>query len=67
LASVSSNPLASDEQLRSLTPTGKADRRGSVAGVLSSAQTALFLLRVFLVEAFLITTMAMEVTGGRVG
>ena len=37
LASLSSNPLASDDHLRSLTPTGEADRRGSVEGVLSSA------------------------------
>ena len=43
LASLSSNPVASDDHLRSLTPTGEADRRGSVAGVRSSAaRTALF-------------------------
>ena len=54
LASLSSNPVASDDHLRSLTPTGEADRRGSVAGVRSSAaRTALFRLRVTLVEAFL--------------
>ena len=54
LASLSSNPMASDDHLRSLTPTGEADRRGSVAGVRSSAaRTALFRLCVTLVEAFL--------------
>ncbi len=54
MASLSSNPLASNDHLRSLIPTGEADRRGSVAGVRSSAaRTALFLSRVTLVEAFL--------------
>ena len=54
LASLSSNPLASDDYLRTLTPTGEADRRMSQAGPQGSvARTALFRLRVTLVEAFL--------------
>ena len=54
LASLSSNPLASDDYLRTLTPTGAADRRASVAGRTGSEpRTALFHLRVALVEAFL--------------
>ena len=54
LASLSSNAQASDDYLRTLTPTGAADRRTSVAGPTSSAaRTALFQLRVTLIEAFL--------------
>ena len=54
LASLSSNPLASDDYLRTLTPPGAADRRASVAGRTGSEpRTALFQLRVALVEAFL--------------
>ncbi len=53
LASLSSNQLASDDLL-TLTPTGAADRRASVAGRTGSEpRTALFQLRVALVEAFL--------------
>jgi hypothetical protein len=54
LATLSSNSLASDDYLRTLTPTGAADRRASVAGRAGSElRTALFQLRVALVEAFL--------------
>jgi hypothetical protein len=54
LASLSSNAQASDDYLRTLTPTGPADRRASVAEPPSSAaRTALFQLRVALIEAFL--------------
>ena len=54
LASLSSNSLASDDHLRTLAPTGEADRRASAAGLTGSeARTALFQLRVALVEAFL--------------
>ena len=54
LASLSSNPMASDDYLRTLTPPGAADRRASVAGRAGSEpRTALFQLRVALVEAFL--------------
>jgi hypothetical protein len=54
LASLSSNAQASDDYLRTLTPTGAADRRASGAGPTSSAaRTALFQLRVTLIEAFL--------------
>jgi hypothetical protein len=54
LASLSSNPLASDYHLRTLTPPGETDRRASAAGLMGSeARTALFQLRVALVEAFL--------------
>ena len=54
LASLSSNAQASDDYLRTLTPTGATDRRTSVAGPTSSAaRTALFQLRVTLIEAFL--------------
>jgi hypothetical protein len=54
LASLSSNAQASDDYLRTLTPPDEADRRASVAGPTSSAaRTALFQLRVTLIEAFL--------------
>ena len=54
LATLSSNALASDDYLRTLTPSGAADRRASVAGRTGSEpRTALFQLRVALVEAFL--------------
>ena len=54
LASLSSNSLASDDHLRTLAPTGEADRRASAAGLTGSeTRTALFQLRVALVEAFL--------------
>ncbi len=54
LASLSSNAQASDDYLRTLTPTGAADRRTSVAGpTRSAARTALFQLLVALIEAFL--------------
>ena len=56
LATLSSNPLASDDYMRALTPAGElaADRRASVAGPKgSAARTALFQLRVALIEAFL--------------
>ncbi len=53
-----SNAQASDDYLRTLTPTGAADqgRLTSVAGPTSSAataRTALFQLLVTLIEAFL--------------
>jgi hypothetical protein len=49
-----SNSLASDDYLRTLTHSGAADRRASVAGRMGSEpRTALFQLRVALVEAFL--------------
>ena len=54
LATLSSNALASDDYLRTLTPSGAADRRASVAGRTGSEpRTALFQLRVALGEAFL--------------
>ncbi len=56
LATLSSNPLASDDYRRALTPAGEpaADRRASVAGPKgSAARTALFQLRVSLIETFL--------------
>lgn len=54
LATLSSNPLVSDDYLRTLTPMGEADRRASVAGPKSSAaRTALFQARVALIEAYL--------------
>ncbi len=56
LATLSSNLLASDNYMLALTPAGKpaADCRASVAGPNgSAARTALFQLRVSLIEAFL--------------
>jgi hypothetical protein len=56
LATLSSNPLVSDDYMLALTPAGElaADRRASVAGPKgSAARTALFQLRVSLIEAFL--------------
>lgn len=54
LATLSSNSGASDDYLRSLTPTTEGDRRVSVEGPTNSAErTACFGLRVTLIEAFL--------------
>jgi len=54
LASLSSNPRASDDYLRSLAPDDDADRRESLAAPQGSeARTACFQLRVTLIEAFL--------------
>jgi len=54
LASLSSNALASDDYLRSLTPPSEGDRRTSLARPQNSkARIACFRLRVTLIEAFL--------------
>ncbi len=56
MATLSSNPLASDDYMRALILAGQpaADRQASVAGPKgSAARTALFQLRVSLIEAFL--------------
>ena len=54
LATLSSNPLASDDYLRSLAPGGDACRRESLAEPQNSAErTACFERRVTLIEAFL--------------
>lgn len=54
LATLSSNPLASDDYLRSLAPGGEACRRESLAEPQNSAErTACFERRVTLIEAFL--------------
>ena len=54
LASLSSNPQASDDYLRSLTPGEETDRRESLTVPQNSdARTACFQLRVTLIEAFL--------------